>query len=104
MKINKNRYFSNLIFRAFSLFTSINFSKMVMIEIAKLKKVIPKEEIETVIKDYLNKAEIYSHSVILLPSKKYLHLNNFSELIYSICVGDIPVSTIIYKSKLICFN
>lgn len=60
-------------------------------EIAKLKKVVPEDEIEIVITDLLQKGDIHSNSTIILPSEKYEDLNKFLGLIFSISVNDINV-------------
>jgi pimeloyl-CoA synthetase len=61
-------------------------------EISKKRKLVPTEEIESIIKEYLKAGALHSNSIINLPSEKYEELNKFENSILSIAVGDIPVS------------
>lgn len=61
-------------------------------EIAKKRKLVPKEDIEAIIKKYLNSAAFHSNSLINVPSEKFSELNEFEDSIYSIAINEIPVS------------
>lgn len=61
-------------------------------EISKKRKLVPREDIEAVIKKYLNSSAFHSNSIINVPSEKYSDFNDFEDSIHSIAVNDIPVS------------